>query len=121
MTSIWRWTVGVLLVAVAPAWSADAKYSIKADKKEPPKELSEPVRKLLGDQVVTLLDAKGNPVCDLWFRKEVPAEATEEQVKNGLTYRELKETSILGAIKFEQEATDYRKQKVKAGVYTIRL
>jgi len=30
------------------------------------------------------------------LRKEVPADATPEQVKNGLTYRELKETSILG-------------------------
>jgi hypothetical protein len=108
------------LLAVAPAWSA-AKYSIKTVKAEPPKELKEPIRKLLGDESVQLLDAKGTPLCQVWFRKEVPATATDEQLKNGVTYRELKETTLLGAIQYLKPATDYRKQKVKPGVYTLRL
>src|SRR5262249_54912861 len=42
--------------------------------------------------------------------------------KNGLTYRDnIKETSVLGAIQFHQDGRDYRKQKIKAGVYTLRL
>src|SRR5204862_2362470 len=70
---------------------------------------------------VQLLDDSGQLVCEVWVRKELPADATAEQIKNGLTYREVKQTEILGAIRFPQDGRDYRKQKVKAGVYTLRL
>src|SRR5262249_30174596 len=67
-------------------------------------------------------DPKEAVVCQLWFRKEVTAnKATADQVKNGLSYRELDETTLLGAIQYPSEFTDYRKQKIKAGVYTLRL
>src|SRR5205807_6737297 len=81
----------------------------------------EPIAKLLTDRSIQLLDQKGTPLCELWFRKEVPAKATPEQIKNGLTYRELDETTLLGAIRIDQLMTDYRKQKIKPGVYTLRL
>jgi hypothetical protein len=121
MIRTFRWAVGILVLAAAPAWSPAAGYTIKTIKAEPPKEIKEPIRKLLGDQSVQLLDSKGTALCQLWFRKEVPAEATAEQVKTGLTYREVKETTVLGAVKYLKGATDYRQQKIKAGVYTLRL
>src|SRR6185295_2345448 len=52
---------------------------------------------------------------------QLPVDATPTQIKNGLTYREIRQTEILGAVRFDQEWTDYRKQKVKPGVYTLRL
>jgi hypothetical protein len=121
MPRSFRWALAVVLFAAVPAWSADAKYSIKAVKAEPPKELKEPIRKLLGDQSVQLLDPKGTALCQVWFRKEVPAEATADQIKTGLTYRELKETTLLGAVQFLKEGADFRKQKISPGVYTLRL
>ena len=63
----------------------------------------------------------GKPICDVWFRKEMPTDATPEQVKNGVTYKEVKQTEILGAIQFHKDWSDYRKQKIKTGVYTMRL
>ena len=120
MFRTFRWAALVAFLAAAPAWSAD-KYTIKTVKAEPPKELKDPVRKALGDQSVQLLDGSGNVVCQLWFRKEVPSEATADQVKNGLTYRELKETTLMGTVQYPKAATDYRKQKIKPGVYTLRL
>jgi hypothetical protein len=119
MLRIGGWTVLLGLLAGAPAW-ADA-YSIKAATTPAPTELKDPVRKLLGDQSIQLLDDKGTVICEVWFRKEVPAKATPEQVKNGLTYRELEESTLMGAIRFDRLVTDYRKQKVKPGVYTLRL
>jgi hypothetical protein len=110
-----------LLVAVSGAWAAEGAYTIKTTTTPPPKELKEGIAKLLSDQSVQLLDGKGTLLCELWFRKEVPANATPAQVKNGLTYRELEETTIMGAIRFDQPMTDFRKQKIKAGVYTLRL
>jgi hypothetical protein len=121
MMRTFRWAIGILALAAAPAWSAAADYTIKTVKAEPPKEIKEPIRKLLSDQSVQFLDPKGTALCQLWFRKELSAEATEEQVKNGLTYREVKETTVLGAVKYLKRGSDYRQQKIKAGVYTLRL
>jgi hypothetical protein len=111
----------VVLVAATLAPAQDAKYSVKTATAEPPKDLSDSIRKLLSPTAVQFRDAKGGLIAELWFRKEVPADATPEQVKNGLTYRELKETTVLGAARFEQAWTDYRKQKIKPGVYSLRL
>jgi hypothetical protein len=116
-----RWIVTVLLVSAAPAWAAPAKYAVKIVKEDPPGELKEPIRKLLDGQSVQLLDGTGTVLAQVWLRKEVPATVTDQQIKNGLTYRDLKETTILGAIRFPKTGSDYRKQKVPAGVYTMRL
>jgi hypothetical protein len=105
-------------------WTAaqeGSKFAVKTATAAAPKELSEPIRKLLQDEAVQLLDAAGKPVAEVWLRKEVPTDATAEQIKNGITYRELKQSEVLGAIRFDRDWTDYRKQKVKAGVYTLRL
>jgi hypothetical protein len=110
-----------LLAVGAPAFAAPAKYSIKTVKEDAPSDLKEPLRKLLGDQSVQLLDPKGTVLAQVWMRKEVPATATEEQIKNGLTYRDLKETTVLGAIRFPKTSSEYRKQKIPVGVYTLRL
>jgi hypothetical protein len=111
-------TVALLLVAL-PAEAAD--YSIKVVNAEPPKEIQEAIRSLLADRSVQLLDAKGEVLAEVWVRKEVPGKATEAQVKNGLTLREIPETSVMGALRVPKQLLDYKKQKVPAGVYTLRL
>ena len=68
-----------------------------------------------------MLDADGKAVCDVWFRKEIPADATPEQIKTGVTFREVKQTEVLGVIQLHRDWSDYRKQKIKPGVYTMRL
>jgi hypothetical protein len=116
-----RWALLVLLLCASPAVAQDKKFSIKTATTEPPKELKEPIRKLLDNKSVQLHDPAGTMICELWFCKELPSDATPEQVKNGLTYRELKETSVIGAVRFDEAWNDYRKQKIKSGVYTMRL
>jgi hypothetical protein len=117
-----RWAAVVILLAGGSFLPAQGgKYSIKTGSNPPPKELNDAIAKLLSPKSVTFVDTQGKAVADLWFRNDVPADATPEQIKNGVTYRELKQTEILGAVRFEQDWTDYRKQKIKAGVYTLRL
>ncbi len=111
--------LGFLAPAFAPA--AEGSYSIKPIAAPPPSELKESFRSLLSEQGVAFLDDKGTTIGQVWFRKEVPAKATPEQIKNGLTYREIEETTFLGAMKLDQPYTDYRRQKIKPGVYTLRL
>src|SRR5262249_14377974 len=111
----------LVLLAAAVTARAQAPYSIKEAKTAPPKELKPAVAKLLDDNAVQLLDSKGTLICEVWFRKEVPAKATPEQVKNGLTLREIPETTVLGALRVHKTMIDYRKQKIKEGAYTLRL
>jgi hypothetical protein len=108
-------------VVVGLVNAGDAKYTVKAATTSPPSELAEPVKKLLADRSVQMLDGSGKTVAEFWFRPEVKADATPEQVKNGLSYREIPQSEILGAVRFDQDWSDYRKQKVKAGIYTLRL
>jgi hypothetical protein len=111
----------LLLAAAVPVRAADTKYTIKVVTAEAPKELQDPIRTLLGDRCIQLLDGKGEVLAEVWMRKEVPGKATEAQVKNGLTLREIPESSLFGAVRVSKQLADYKKQKVPAGVYTLRL
>ncbi len=112
----------VLLIAAAlPLRAADNPYAIKTVDAEPPKEVQEPIRKLLAGKAVQVSNAKGDLLFELWFRKELPAKATEAQLKNGLTYREIPESTVVGAVHVATPITDYRKQTIAPGAYTLRL
>jgi hypothetical protein len=114
--------LAVLPAREGVAAKADNPYGLKVQAGvAPPKEVAEPVRQVLTDRCIQFTDAKGAVLAELWFRKELPAKATEAQVKNGLTYREFPETTLFGVLRVVQPMTDYRKQKVPAGVYTLRL
>lgn len=105
-----------------PVFAAEDAYTIKTvDKTPAPKEVQEPIRKLLGERCVQLVSAKGDLLAEVWFRQDVPVNATEAQIKNGLTYAEVPEATVFGVIRFPKQITDYRKQKIPAGVYTLRL
>jgi hypothetical protein len=112
----------IVVLGAATSRSADAsKWTAKGAKVELPKELAEPVKALLSDQAVQVSDGDGKLICDIWLRKELPVKANAQEIQKGLTYRQVEQSTILGAIRFAQDWTDFRKQKIKAGVYTLRL
>src|SRR5438309_684922 len=96
-----HWLSGMLVLVLYPFVAAqDGKYSIKTAETPAPKEVGESIQKVLGPQAIQLLDPAGKTVCEVWFRKEIPADATPEQIKNGLTYREVKQSEVVGVIRF---------------------
>jgi hypothetical protein len=99
---------------------AEANYSARTEKAELPEKVAESVRKLLDDQALVVRDGD-RVVMRIWFRREIPVKATEEQVKNGLTYREIPEGTLVGALEFPAQFTDFRKQALPAGIYTLRF
>ena len=111
----------LLAAAAALAPAADAKLTVKVEKADPPKELSDAVRKTLSSEAMRVSDESGKLVCTVWPAKALDTKATAEQAKAGLKYSQVEETTLAGAVKFESEWRDYRKQKVKPGVYTLRL
>src|SRR5947199_9944650 len=109
-----------LLALAAPTPAADTKLTVKVEKAEPPKELSDAVRKTLSDQAMSVSDEKGKLICTVWAAKSLDTKATAAQAQAGLKYSQVEETTIVGAVKFGEEWKDYRKQKIKPGVYTQR-
>lgn len=110
-----------LLALVGYSSAADTKLTVKVEKAEPPKELSDAVRKTLDDRAMRVFDEKGKAVCTVWPVKSLDSKATADQAKAGLNYSHVEETTVVGAVKFAEEWRDYRKQKIKPGVYTLRL
>src|SRR5262245_48914722 len=96
-----RIATGAVLLGLVLSTSAlaDGKYSLKPATTEAPAELAESIRALVAPGSMQVTDAKGTALCELWVRKDIPSKATPEQVKNGLTYRELDESLVLGAIR----------------------
>jgi len=110
-----------LVLALTSAVAADDSYRIQTVDAAPPTELAEPIRKLLADRCVRLFTGGDQPLVEVWFRKEAPGDAVEVQIQNGLTYREIPETTLLGALRANGDFSDYRRQKIAVGVYTLRL
>ena len=112
--------VAVAFLALAGRAAAQDKYTVKTEDAPPPDELSAPVRALLDTKALSVSDAKGKPLCTVWPRKALEAKAGADP-KAGLKYANLDETTVIGAVRFPEVWGDYRKQKIKPGVYTLRL
>ena len=65
---------------------------------------------------LTLDDPK--PACELWFRKNVPVSGKKEA--EGVVYPQLADSTLVGVMHYPQTATDFRRQQVPAGFYTLR-
>jgi hypothetical protein len=100
--------------------AAEPKLSAKVEKVAPPDALAEPIHKVLDEQALVVRDGDAE-LMTVWFRDVIPMRATSEQVKNGLTYKEIPEGELVGAVRFPKAFTDFRKQDIAAGVYTLRF
>jgi len=112
--------VAVGLLTPMAVRAAD-KFTIKEAETAVPEGVNKAVAEQLAAKTVQLLDDKGAVMYELWFRKEIPSTANEQQAKSGLTYSEIQETSLVAVMKLYRPTTDYRKNKIKEGVYTLRL
>jgi hypothetical protein len=101
-------------------FAAAPELTVKVEKASPPVELHDSIKALLSDDAIRV-ESKSGAHCTLWLRKEIPVEANADQVKNGLTYREIPRTTVIGAIELPQKWIDFRKQEIPKGVYTLRF
>ena len=115
-----RTAFALLLLPAAVAARPDAPFSAQAEALDPPAALAEPVRAALTKDAL-VVRAGDAVVMRVWFRDPIPVKATPEQLKNGVTYREIPQGELVGAIEFPKAFTDFRKQELAAGVYTLRF
>jgi hypothetical protein len=118
-----RWKVSYLLLIFA-CWplcagvAAAQGYKIETANLPAPEELAAPVRESLSTEAARLVGPNG-AVCEIWFRKVVPVEGATGQ-ELGIAYPEVPEGTLFAAVRVLQDFRDYRRQRIKPGVYTLR-
>ena len=61
--------------------------------------------------------ADGTVLCEIWLRSDVSSEKNDAQ---GAAYNWLADSSFLGVVTLPKSTTDFRRQPIKAGSYTLR-
>jgi hypothetical protein len=107
-----------LLLLCTPGATRAQGYKAESAKAEAPAELAADVRGTLSDQAIKISNPQG-ALCEIWLRKSVPAKAGAATAL-GVIYPQFTEGELVGAIRFDADAKDYRKQTVKPGVFTLR-
>jgi hypothetical protein len=91
-----------------------------AENRPIPDTVTEAIRNQLDTKAIVIKNDDGE-LLTIWFRQAIPVKATADQIKNGLTYREISETALIGIVRFEKKFTDYRKQEIATGLYSLRI
>ncbi len=113
-------TLGLLAASSASTDSKAAEKYAATELKEPaPESLTAEIRNLLGKAGYRVSDASGKAICDVWLRRELPL-LDKFQEQNELKYP-IEPGTLFGAIRLPSASSDYRKQAIKAGTYTLRF
>ena len=93
-------------------------YTLAATAEALPADLPPALHDAIRSEALEVKSGSG-VLCDIWLRKEVPVAATPSQ-ELGVTFGQIPEGTLLGVMRIAADTTDYRNQKVKAGLYTLR-
>lgn len=94
---------------------AESKYSVKPV--DQPAKAAPAIQAVLEPKGWAVLDASGQTLLTVWPRKSL----TLKNVTGEIKYGHLDEGTLLGVVELPAIWGDYRKQKIKAGVYTLRF
>jgi hypothetical protein len=92
-------------------------FTVQQATADPPQEFSAAIRALLSNQVLRVSGPNGL-ICEIWLRKDVPAKPAAAAL--GVTFTQLDEGTLVAAMRLPSDTRDYRRQGIKAGVYTMR-
>lgn len=116
-----KFTILLAFLAGPSLVHAADPYSVKVVDKAPPEALAPDVRSLVGNQCVQVLDAEGQPLFEYWAPKAIATKASAEKIDKGIAYTDLPESTFMGVLQVAKLTTDYRRQKIRRGVYTLRM
>ena len=107
----------VLFLSCGPALAADS-YTLEKISGAPPADVPASLRDAVRPEALEV-KAPGGALCEIWLRKEVPV-ATTPSTDLGVTFGQIAEGTLLGVMRIAAPTTDYRQQKIKPGLYTLR-
>jgi hypothetical protein len=108
----------LILLSAAARPAAAQDYTVAKVTDAAPAGVSPAVSAVLGGDVLKVTGPSGT-LCELWLRKSVPAAATPD-TELGVTFGQIPTGALIGVIQFPADVVDFRQQKIKAGVYTLR-
>src|SRR5207253_6601789 len=76
------------------------------------------VRQTLDSRGYRVLLDDNSPACELWLRKNVPAQPKKDS--QDVIYTQLAESTFVGVLRFANTGIDFRGQAIHAGYYTLR-
>ncbi len=114
-----KYSFGLAIVVLSAA-ALSAEPTSKIEKSQLPEVVAKALRPQFSTDGHTIRDGE-TELMTLWLPKEIPVKASVEQIKNGLTYREIPEGTLISVVRFEKAFVDYRKQQIAAGTYTLRI
>ena len=76
------------------------------------------IRQTLDSKGYRVLLDDSSPVCELWLRKNVPAQPKKDS--QDVIYTQLAESTFVGILRFPKTGSDFRGQAIPAGFYTLR-
>jgi hypothetical protein len=103
---------GLLLLALGGGAAAQ-DVTVQAAAADPPTELAEPIRSLLGTQHATV--TRGDTVMDFWWVKSVALTGAGQA-----SWSSVADGTLVGALRVAGPLTDIRGMTLKPGVYTLR-
>jgi hypothetical protein len=114
-------TILLALLAVPALAHAADPYTVKVVEKAAPEGLAPDVASAVGNQCVQVLDAEGQPLFEYWAPKAIATKAAADKIDKGIAYTDLPESTFMGVLQVGKLTTDYRRQKIRRGVYTLRI
>ncbi|MGB6875789.1 MAG: hypothetical protein WBD87_07115 [Candidatus Acidiferrales bacterium] len=108
--------VALCFTGTASAQAQDYKAAVSSV--PVPAEIAAPVRAVLSPASLSITGPSG-PFCEIWLRTDIPA-AAQPSTALGVTYGQLVDGEIVGAIHFDGPVKDFRNQPVKTGTYVMR-
>jgi hypothetical protein len=85
----------------------------------PPAELAPGVAAVLQKEGTKVVDGSGKTIAEVWLRADAPSgPATSEDM---VTFTNVPQGSLMGAIKYAEQRPDRRGTNIKPGVYTLRF
>lgn len=115
-----QYFAGLAVVALLcfSSTAAAQDYKAAAGTVPVPPEISAPVRALLSPASISVTGPSG-PLCEIWLRAAIPA-AAQPATALGVSYGQLVDGSIVGAIHFDLAVKDFRNQSIQPGTYVLR-
>jgi hypothetical protein len=110
-------SIGWILLSAATCLGAEEAPTAVASKTAPPAKVGAAVAKTLGPDCYNVVQ-NGKQVASYWIRAEVPVASTDGVVG----YNQMQEGTFVGVVEIKGgDLTDFRDQKLKPGIYTMRL
>lgn len=106
------------ILLISATNTAAQTYKVEKADSPPPEELAAPVRDSMAPGAARIIGPDG-PLFELWFRKAVPVQQAAG-AELGIAYPRIAGGTFFGAMRVLQEFRDYRRQRIKPGVYTLR-